>query len=169
MRTVYFQRRRLSGQARLREERSPPPPLAPRRAVRACVSAVSLSRHSSGQISGYGSLGWWGARIRGRAIVAATHNCRFVSRSPTRSVRGEHATVTWSRDGGDATMAGFDMPSDDTACPSERQCPVCRGPVRVVRVESGVPGLPTDLRRQMIKCSACKLVAVHTFALEQER
>jgi hypothetical protein len=66
-------------------------------------------------------------------------------------------------------MAGLNVPSDDTACPSERQCPVCRGPMRVVRVESGVPGLPPDLRRQMIKCSACKLVAVHTFALEQER
>jgi hypothetical protein len=52
------------------------------------------------------------------------------------------------------------MPSDDNARPLEKQCPVCRGPMRVVRVESGVPGLPPDLRRQMIKCSACNLVAV---------
>jgi hypothetical protein len=61
------------------------------------------------------------------------------------------------------------MPSDDNAWPLEKQCPVCRGPMRVVRVESGVPGLPPDLRRQMIKCSACNLVAVHTSAREQER
>ena len=96
------------------------------------------------------------------------HKCRFVPRSPTGSGRGECATDTWLRDG-EATMAGFDTPSDGTACTSGRQCPVCRGPMQVVGVESGVPGLRPDLRRQMIKCSACELVAVHTFAVEQER
>jgi hypothetical protein len=107
--------------------------------------------------------------VRARGLGPRTrHKCRFVPRSSTGSARGEHATVTWLRDG-EATMAGFDMPSDDTACTSARQCPVCRGPMQVVGVESGVPGLRPDLRRQMIKCSACELVAVHTFALEQER
>ena len=60
----------------------------------------------------------------------------------------------------------FNMPSDENAHPFERQCPVCRGPIQVVRVESGVPGLPPGRQRQMIKCSRCELVATHTFDLE---
>jgi len=61
------------------------------------------------------------------------------------------------------------MPSDDSALNFERACPVCCEPMRVVRLESGVPGLPPGMRRQMIKCSACELVSFYTFALEQER
>jgi hypothetical protein len=52
----------------------------------------------------------------------------------------------------------FDMPSDDSAVNFERRCPVCREPMRVVGLESGVPGLPPHMRRQIIKCSECKLV-----------
>jgi hypothetical protein len=59
--------------------------------------------------------------------------------------------------------------SDDNAAFFEQRCPVCREPMQVVRLESGVPGLPPGMRRQMIRCSACELVAFHTFALEQEQ
>ena len=62
------------------------------------------------------------------------------------------------------------MSRDDNVPSLERQCPICRGPLRVVRLESGVPGLPPGMRRQMAKCSACELVTTfHTFAPEQER
>jgi hypothetical protein len=40
------------------------------------------------------------------------------------------------------------MSSDDNAAFFER-CPVCRKPMQVVRLESGVPGLPPGVRRQM--------------------
>jgi hypothetical protein len=74
-------------------------------------------------------------------------------------------------DGGPMTRSNkgsFDMPSDDSAPNFEQRCPVCREPMRIVRLESGVPGLPLGMRRQMIKCSACELVTFHTFALESE-
>jgi len=70
--------------------------------------------------------------------------------------------------GPEVTKRGSDMSSDDNAAFFER-CPVCRKPMQVVRLESGVPGLPPGVRRQMIRCSACELVAFHTFALEQEQ
>jgi hypothetical protein len=54
------------------------------------------------------------------------------------------------------------MPTDDNACPLEKRCPICRGATHVVRVESGVLGLPPELRRQIVKCSACGLVAPST-------
>jgi hypothetical protein len=41
------------------------------------------------------------------------------------------------------------MSSDDNAAFFER-CPLCRKPMQVVRLESGVPGLPPGMRRQMI-------------------
>jgi hypothetical protein len=40
----------------------------------------------------------------------------------------------------------------------ERQCPLCRGPMQVIRMESGIPGLPPGRQRQMMKCSVCGLV-----------
>ncbi len=40
----------------------------------------------------------------------------------------------------------------------ERQCPLCRGPMQVIRLETGIPGLPPGRQRQMMKCSACGLV-----------
>jgi hypothetical protein len=157
---------RCSG--RLREEGRAQPPFrgnapatcgALRRLARVTFSTFKWPNFRVGKLRFIGARGL-GPRTR--------HKCRFVPRSPTGSARGECATDTWLRDG-EATMAGFDTPSDGTACTSGRQCPVCRGPMQVVGVESGVPGLRPDLRRQMIKCSACELVAVHTFALEQER
>jgi hypothetical protein len=69
----------------------------------------------------------------------------------------------------EVTKGGFDMPSDDSALNLDRRCPTCREPMRVILLESGVPGLPPGMRRQMIKCSACELVTFHTFALEPER
>jgi hypothetical protein len=47
-------------------------------------------------------------------------------------------------------------------------CAVCRGPIHVIRVETGVPGLPPGRQRQMVKCSACGLVATHTFDLKSD-
>jgi uncharacterized Zn finger protein len=47
----------------------------------------------------------------------------------------------------------------------ERQCPVCRGPVQMIRVETGVPGMAPGRQRQMVKCLACGLVATQTFDL----
>jgi len=61
------------------------------------------------------------------------------------------------------------MSGDDDAAFFEQRCPVCRQPMQVVRLESGVPGLPPGMRRRMIRCSACGLVAFHTFAFEQEQ
>ena len=62
----------------------------------------------------------------------------------------------------------FDMPSDDGALNFERECPVCREPMRVVGLETGVPGLPPHMRRQIIKCSECQLVTFHIFAFKPE-
>jgi hypothetical protein len=58
------------------------------------------------------------------------------------------------------------MPRDDNAL--EQRCPVCQGPMQVVCLESGVPGLPPGIRRHIIKCPACELVTFRTLALEQE-
>ena len=48
-----------------------------------------------------------------------------------------------------------------------QRCAACRGPIQVIRVETGVPGLAPGRQRQMVKCSACGLVATHTFDLKQ--
>lgn len=68
----------------------------------------------------------------------------------------------------EVTKGCFDMPSDDGALNVDRRCPVCHELMRVVRLESGVPGLPPAMRRQIIKCPACELVTFRTFALEPE-
>ena len=48
----------------------------------------------------------------------------------------------------------------------ERQCPICRGPVEMIRVETGVPGMAPGRQRQTVKCSACGLIATQTFDLD---
>jgi hypothetical protein len=158
---------RCSG--RLREERSRPAAIPWERPRDMRCAPASRPRHfldiQAAKFPGTKTSFYWGARIR------PAHKAQM----PVCSALPDGLGTWGMRDcyvvarRGSNLMAGFDTPSDGTACTSGRQCPVCRGPMQVVGVESGVPGLRPDLRRQMIKCSACELVAVHTFALEQER
>jgi hypothetical protein len=59
------------------------------------------------------------------------------------------------------------MLAKENASLRERQCPLCRSPIQVIRMETGIPGLPPGRQRQMVKCSACELVTTHTVDLEQ--
>src|ERR1700691_161279 len=65
-------------------------------------------------------------------------------------------------------QAGFDMPRDDNTRNGEQRCSICHGPMQVVCLESGVPGLPPGIRRHIIRCPACKMVTFQTLALEEE-
>ena len=59
------------------------------------------------------------------------------------------------------------MLAGENVRPLERQCPLCRGPMQVIRVETGIPGLPPGRQRQMMKCSACGLV--HSILTKEDR
>jgi hypothetical protein len=63
-------------------------------------------------------------------------------------------------------MQEDDLSRDDNAHPVVRLCPVCRGAMRTINVESLVPDLPADMQRRTIKCPVCEFTAVHTFAHE---
>jgi hypothetical protein len=51
----------------------------------------------------------------------------------------------------------------------DRQCPICSGAVQMIRVETGIPGLPPGRQRQTVKCLACGLVATQTLDLTRAR
>ncbi len=96
-------------------------------------------------------------------VRQACHDPTLVRLPPDRTMR-EDATMVVQMTG--SNKGSFDTRSDDSALNFEQRCPVCYEPMQVACLESGVPGLPPGMRRQMIKCSACKLVTFHTFALE---
>jgi hypothetical protein len=97
---------------------------------------------------------------RERRTAASSIQCKMLGRGGGPAIRVYGPTRS--------NKAGFEMPRDDNDNAPEQRCPICRGSMQVVRPESGVPGLPPGIRRNIIRCRVCELVTFQTFALEQK-
>ena len=116
---------------------------AHRSSARLMISSIALAPHQE---------------ARDRHVRTATLNRPVTVGSHPRWNQDDLPWFQVPHVGGD-----FVMVSGENASLLEGQwCAVCRGPIQVIRVETGVPGLPPGRQRKMVKCSACGLVATHT-------